>query len=52
MKVPNVHAEAQRTGMDTNFVVADAVSITKPAAMAVVAHDATKILKNSGVDPR
>jgi len=35
--------------MEGNFVVVDAASITKPAAMAVVAHDAAKILKNSAV---
>jgi hypothetical protein len=38
--------------MDTNFVVADAVSTTKPAAMAVVVRDAAKILKNLLAHPR
>jgi hypothetical protein len=33
--------------MDANFAVVDAVSITKPAAMAVVVRDREKILKNS-----
>jgi hypothetical protein len=33
--------------MDANFVVVDAVFITKPAVMAVAAHDRGKILKNS-----
>jgi hypothetical protein len=47
MKVPNVHAEAQRTGMDANFAVVAAVSITKPAVMAVAVHDRGKILKIS-----
>src|SRR5919204_2404414 len=35
MKVPSALAEEQPTGTDTNFVVADAVSTTKPAAMVV-----------------
>jgi hypothetical protein len=47
MKVRNVHAEGQRTGMDANFGVVDAVSITKPAVMVVAVHERGKILKNS-----
>jgi hypothetical protein len=38
--------------MGTSFAVADAVSITKPAAMAVDARNDTKILKNFVADPR
>jgi len=33
--------------MEGNFVVVDAVSITKPAAMAVAVPERRKILKNS-----
>jgi hypothetical protein len=33
--------------MDVNFAVADAVSITKPAVMAVAVHERGKILKKS-----
>jgi hypothetical protein len=47
MKVRNARAEARRTGMDANFVVVDAVFITKPAVMAVAVHNPGKILKNS-----
>jgi len=47
MKVRNVHAEARQTGMDANFAVVDADSITKPAVMAVAVHDRGKILKIS-----
>jgi hypothetical protein len=52
MKVRNARAEAQRTGTDANFAVADAVSTTKPVAMAVGARDDAKILKISVADPR
>jgi len=47
MKVRNARVEVQPTGTDANFAVAAAVSTTKPVAMAVVAHDDAKILKNS-----
>jgi hypothetical protein len=47
MKAHNARAEARRTGMDANFGVVDAVSITKPAVMAVAVHDRGKILKIS-----
>jgi len=45
----NAHAEVRRRGTDANFVVVGVAFITKPAATAVVAHDAAKILKNSAV---
>jgi hypothetical protein len=38
--------------MDANFVAVVAVSTTKPAAMAVVARDAAKNLKNPLEDRR
>jgi hypothetical protein len=47
MKALNAHVEGQQTGTDANFAVVDAVSITKPAVMAVAVHDRGKILKNS-----
>jgi hypothetical protein len=47
MKVRNVPVEAQRPGMDANFAVVAAVSITKPAVMAVAVHERGKILKIS-----
>ena len=47
MKARNVRAEAQQSGMDANFAAADAVSITKPAVMAVAVRKRGKILKNS-----
>jgi hypothetical protein len=47
MKALIARVEGQRRGMDANFAVVDAVFITKPAVMAVAAHDRGKILKNS-----
>jgi len=47
MKDRNVPAEPQRPGMDANFAVMDAASITKPAVMAVAVRKRGKILKNS-----
>jgi hypothetical protein len=47
MKARNARAEARRTGMDANFAVVDAASITKPAVMVVAVHDRGKILKIS-----
>jgi hypothetical protein len=38
--------------MDASFVVVDAVSITKPAVMAVAVHNPEKILKTSVDCPR
>jgi hypothetical protein len=47
MKALNAHVEGQRSGMDANFAVVDAVFITKPAVMAVAVHERGKNLKNS-----
>ena len=47
MKGLSARVEGQRSGMDANFGVMDAASITKPAATVVAARECEKNLKNS-----